>query len=227
MGSPSGEKGRDNDEEPVHNATIGEAFAVGVYEVTFDEWDACHRSGGCSHNPDDEGWGRGRRPVIDVSWQDAQDYVRWLSKETGEEYRLPSESEWEYVARAGTTGPFHFGSTITTEQANYDGTPYGSGPRGRYRRRTEPVGSFPANKFGAHDVHGNVAEWVEDCWQDNYFGAPTDANARTRGGNCTHRGLRGGSWLFGSKDARSANRDKDSSRSRNTIAGFRVARVFD
>ena len=175
MGSPSGEKGRDADEGPVHRVRISEPFAVGVYEVTFEEWEACRRGGGCSHNPDDKGWGWGRRPVIHVSWQDAQAYVRWLSRVTGKAYRLLSESEWEYVARAGTTGPFHFGSTITTEQANY-------GSRGG---RTAPVGSFPANAFGLHDVHGNVMERVEDCWHASYRGAPGDGSAWTRGGIAT------------------------------------------
>ena len=228
MGSPSGEKGRDNDEGPVHNVTIGEAFAVGVTEVTFDEWDACRRSGGCSHTPDGEGWGRGRRPVIDVSWQDAQDYVRWLSKETGEEYRLASESEWEYVARAGTTEPFHFGSTISTAQANYDGTyTYGAGRKGRYRKRTEPVGSFPANAYGVHDVHGNASEWVEDCWHVHYRAAPANGSAWTRGGDSERRVLRGGSWRHEPENLRSANRHGIQSSLRTEVVGFRVAKSLD
>ena len=117
---------------PVHRVTIREPFAVGVYEVTFEEWDACVRDGGCrGYRAGDAGWGRGRRPVINVSWEDARAYVRWLSKETGEEFRLLSESEWEYVARAGTRTAFHFGRTITTSQANYDGSyTYGSGEEG-------------------------------------------------------------------------------------------------
>ena len=228
MGSPSGENGRDNDEDPVHNVTIGEAFAVGVYEVTFDEWNACRRSGRCSHTPDDEGWGRGRRPVIDVSWADAQAYVRWLSGETGQEYRLLSESEWEYMARAGTTEPFHFGSTITTEQANYDGTyTYGSGRKGRYRKRTEPVGSFPANAYGVHDVHGNASEWVEDCWHVRYRAAPVDGSAWTSGGDCKRRVLRGGSWSHEPENLRSANRHGISSSLRTEVVGFRVAKSLD
>ena len=217
MGSPSGEKGRDADEGPVHRVRISEPFAVGVYEVTFEEWEACRRGGGCSHNPDDKGWGRGRRPVINVSWQDAQAYVRWLSRVTGKAYRLLSESEWEYVARAGTTGPFHFGSTITTEQANY-------GSRGG---RTAPVGSFPANAFGLHDVHGNVMERVEDCWHASYRGAPGDGSAWTRGGNCDARVLRGGSWYYGAQYLRSANRYELTAANRFSFAGFRVARTLD
>ena len=217
MGSPSGEKGRDADEGPVHGVRISEPFAVGVYEVTFEEWEACRRGGGCSHDPDDKGWGRGRRPVINVSWQDAQAYVRWLSRVTGKAYRLLSESEWEYVARAGTTGPFHFGSTITTEQANY----------GFNRGRTAPVGSFPANAFGLHDVHGNVMERVEDCWHASYRGAPGDGSAWTRGGNCDARVLRGGSWYYGPQYLRSANRYELTAANRFSFAGFRAARTLD
>ena len=228
MGSPESEAGRADNEGPRHRVTMANRFAVGVYEVTFEEWDACRRGGGCSHNPHGRGWGRGKRPVIDVSWADAQAYVKWLSRETGKEYRLLSESEWEYVARAGTTGPFHFGATISTQQANYDGTyTYGSGRKGRYRRRTEPVGSFPANAFGVHDVHGNVREWVEDCWHDSYRGAPGDGRAWTVGGDCKRRVLRGGSWLDGPQFLRSAFRYGYPAGYRHFVTGFRVARTLD
>ena len=228
MGSPESEARRDNDEGPRHRVRIAKPFAVGVYEVTFEEWDACRRGGGCSHNPGDKGWDRGRRPVINVSWEDAQAYVRWLSRETGERYRLLSESEWEYVARAGTTGPFHFGATLSTAQANYDGNyTYGSGRKGRYRERTEPVGSFPANAFGVHDVHGNVWEWVEDCWHDSYRGAPGDGRAWTVGGDCSRRVLRGGSWSNVPRSLRSANRLWFPAGIRNGLTGFRVARTLD
>ena len=228
MGSPSGEAGRYSNEGPMHEVTIEKPFAVGVFEVKFEEWEACRRGGGCSHNPDDKGWGRGRHPVINVSWKDAQAYVRWLSREAGAEYRLPSESEWEYVARAGTTGPFHFGSTISTEQANYDGNyTYGSGRKGRYRERTVPVGGFPPNAFGLHDVHGNVWEWVEDCWHGNYRGAPSDGSAWTSGGDCSRRVLRGGSWIFEPQFLRSAYRGRYTSGARNVYLGFRVARTLN
>ena len=227
MGSPAGEADRNTNEDPRHRVTMANRFAVGVYEVTFEEWDACRRGGGCSRNPGDEGWGRGRRPVINVSWADAQAYVKWLSMKTGEAYRLLSESEWEYVARAGTTGPFHFGATISTAQANYNGTyTYGSGRKGRYRRRTEPVGSFPANAYGVHDVHGNVWEWVEDCWHGSYAGAPADGRALTVGGDCSRRVLRGGSWVNGPQFLRSANRSRVTGGGRS-VAGFRVARTLD
>ena len=166
MGSPSSEVGRDEDEvqAPV---TIGAPFAVGVHEVTVAQWDSCVAAGGCArYRPADQGWGRGTQPVINVSWDDAQQYVAWLSTKTGHQYRLLTEAEWEYVARADTTTPFHTGATISTDQANYDGlsTPYGSGQMGEYRARTIAAGSFPANDFGLYDVHGNAAEWVEDCY---------------------------------------------------------------
>ena len=228
MGSPSGEEGRRDVEGPVHSVEISRPFAVGKYEVTFSEWDACVSGGGCGHRPDDAGWGRGTRPVIDVSWDDAQSYLAWLSGETGAGYRLLSEAEWEYAARAGTTGPFHFGSTISTDQANYDGTfTYGSGRKGVYRGETVPVGSFPANGFGLHDMHGNVWEWVEDCWHDSYASAPADGSARTTDVDCSGRVLRGGSWRFIFPwDLRSAFRYWYSTGSRSNRFGFRVARTL-
>ena len=227
MGSPSGESGRSDTEGPVHRVRIGRAFAVGVYEVMFAEWDACVSGGGCyGYRPDDEGWGRGRRPVINVSWEDAQRYVRWLSIKTGQEYRLLSESEWEYVARGGTTGPFHTGSTISPSQANYDGRyTYGSGRRGRYIGKTVKVGSYPPNRFGLHDVHGNVWEWVEDCWNESYAGAPTDGSA-WESGNCAARVLRGGSWFHEPWYLRSAFRNWLATGNRISFLGFRVARTL-
>ena len=228
MGSRASETGRDDDEGPVHRVTIGEAFAVGVHEVTFAEWDACRRGGGCSHTPDDKGWGRGSRPIINVSWEDAQEYVRWLSRETGKRYRLLTESEWEYVARAGTTTPFHYGATITTEQANYNGSyRYGSGRKGIFRRKTMPVSSFPANAFGLHDVHGNVWEWVEDCWHQSYRGAPADGSAWTSGGDCARPVLRGGSWFSTPQNLRSAFRSRYPTGFRIGYVGFRVARTLN
>ena len=227
MGSPSQEEGRDDDEGPVHEVRIDEPFAVGVYEVTFSEWEACVNGGGCGgRRPTNHGWGRGNRPVINVSWEDAQAYVTWLSRKTGETYRRLSESEWEYVARAGTTTPFHFGTTISTGQANYDGNyTYGSGRKGRYREKTVPVGRFAANRFGLHDVHGNVREWVQDCWNGGYQGAPRDGSAWERG-DCSKRLLRGGSWDFVPRYLRSANRYWNSTGYRNYLNGFRIARTL-
>ena len=227
MGSPASEEGRDDDEGPQHRVRIGQPFAVGVYEVTFAEWDACVRAGGCGgYRPGDRGWGRGIRPVINVSWEDAQGYVRWLSRRTGNDYRLLSEAEWEYVARAGTTTPFHFGSTISTSEANYDGDyTYGNGRTGQDRRKTVAVGSFPANAFGLHDVHGNVWEWVQDCWNDRYAGAPTDGSAWERG-ECSRRVVRGGSWSSNPSGLRSAYRLWSTTGGRNYSDGFRVARTL-
>ena len=227
MGSPESEAGRDSDEGPVHRVRIERPFAVGVYELTFAEWDACVSGGGCGgYRPSDAGWGRGNRPVIRVSWEDAKAYVRWLSEETGEEYRLLSESEWEYVARAGTRTPFHTGETISTGQANYDGRyTYGSGRKGRYRGRTVVVGSFDANGYGLHDVHGNVMEWVEDCWNDDYRGAPADGSAWETG-DCKWRMLRDGSWYFIPGWIRSAARSWAVAGIQLAYAGFRVARTL-
>ena len=177
MGSRSGEGAAD--ERPRHRVTIDYRFAVGMYEVTFAEWDACANAGGCGgYIPEDNGWGRGNRPVINVSWEDAQAYVRWLAQETVETYRLLSESEWEYVARAGTTTPFNLGSTISTDQANYNGNyTFGSGRKGLYRDKTVSVGSFSPNAWGLYDVHENVWEWVEDCWNRSYAGASAGGSA--------------------------------------------------
>ena len=229
MGAPKSEEYSRDNERPVHSVSVP-SFAAGVYELTFAEWDACAASGGCGgHRPEDGGWGRGRRPAIEVSWDDAQSYVRWLSGKTGKRYRLLSESEWEYVARAGTQTPFHTGSTITPQQANYDGRDsYPSGdynPNGLYRGQPLPVGSFPANGFGLHDVHGNVWEWVEDCWNDGYAGAPADGSA-WESGDCSDRVLRGGSWYKVPWFLRSANRLRNTTAFRDYYDGFRVARTL-
>ena len=228
MGSPADEEERSGDEGPRHRVMVPRPIAVGKYEITFGEWDACVAGGGCGgYRPGDAGWGRGRRPVVNVSWEDAKGYAEWLSRKTGEGYRLLSESEWEYVARGGTRGPFHFGSTITTDQANYDGEDtYGSGRKGVNRGKTVSVGAFPANGFGLHDVHGNVWEWVEDCWHKDYTGAPTDGSAWTSGGDCGSRVLRGGSWFYVPWILRSANRYGLTAGIRNYDNGFRIARTL-
>ena len=226
MGSPASEAGRFDDEGPQHQVAISYPFAVGKFEVTFHEWNACVSEGGCSHSPDDEGWGRGDHPVINVSWDDAREYVTWLSRKTGERYRLLSESEWEYIARAGTTGPFNFGSTISTDRV-YDDYPYAEELRANYRNnKTVPVGSFPGNAFGLHDIHGNVWEWVKDCWNGSYKGAPSDGSAWVSSGDCNHRVLRGGSWNNNPWDLRSAIRNWLETGKRNNNYGFRVARTL-
>ncbi len=231
MGSPNSETGRDQDEGPLRTIRIGAAFAVGKYEVTWAEWNACVSDGGCSNaGPDskggDEGWGLGKRPVINVDWNDAKAYAAWLSRKTGETYRLLSEAEWEYAARAGTTTPFSFGQTITPSQANYDGNyTYGSGPKGTYREKTMPVGSYPANAFGLHDLHGNVWEWTQDCWNGSYAGAPTNG-AAWESGDCSRRVVRGGSWFSIPQYLRSASRNRDDTSNRYIDIGFRVARTL-
>lgn len=225
MGSPEGE-GEDA-EGPRHRVTIPKPFAVGRYEVTFDEWDACVSAGGCGgYRPEDEGWGRGRRPVINVTWTDAQRYVQWLTRRTGHEYNLLSEAAWEYAARAGTTTPFWTGETISTDQANYDGNwPYGRGRKGEFRRQTTPVDAFRANLWGLHDMNGNVWEWVEDCWNQSYAGAPTDGSAWLKG-DCSIRVVRGGSWSSFAGYLRSANRFRLGLDNRYDVYGFRVSRAL-
>jgi formylglycine-generating enzyme required for sulfatase activity/uncharacterized caspase-like protein len=227
MGSPASEEGRNDDESPQHLVTISDSFAVSRFEVTFDEWDACVADGGCNgYKPEDEGWGRGRRPVINVSWDDAKAYVAWLWKKTGKVYGLLSEAEREYVTRAGTTTPFWWGSSISTTQANYNGNYiYGGKSKGENRRETVPVDSFEPNAFGLYQVHGNVWEWVEDCSHDNYTGAPSDGSAWLSG-DCKSRVLRGGSWNQVPGGLRAANRDGDSKDIRSVYYGFRLGRTL-
>jgi formylglycine-generating enzyme required for sulfatase activity len=202
------------DEKPPHRVTIRRPFAVGKFEVTFAEWDACAAEGGCKHRPSDEGWGRGRRPAINVSWHDAKDYVDWLSRKTGKSYRLLSEAEWEYAARAGTTTWYYFGDTISKSQAQFDAD------------RTVEVGSFPANKFGLHDMHGNVREWIEDALHSSYQGAPGDGS-EWQGGDVSKRVLRGGSWYIDIPlGLRSAYRTWNPPDYRINNVGFRVARTL-
>ena len=227
MGSPESEPLRNDDEGPQRTVSIP-AFAASAHEVTFAGWDACVAAGGCGgYRPDDEGWGRGDRPVVGVSWDDAQLYIDWLSRTTGQHYRLLTESEWEYAARAGTTTPFHTGRTITPKQANFDGrydypaNEYNES--GLFGRQTVPVGSFAPNAFGLHDMHGNVWEWVQDCY-GGYSAAPSDGSA-VEGDGC-QRVLRGGSWGFSPSYLRAAIRFRNSSGFRYFDLGFRVARTL-
>ena len=200
-------------EKPPHKVSIQRPFAASKYEVTFGEWDACVAGGGCASNPrpSEAGWGKGRRPVINVSWEDAKEYVAWVSRKAGTTYRLLSEAEWEYAARAGTTTNYAFGDTITNSQAQYS------------KRNTAEVGSFQPNNFGLHDMHGNVSEWCEDSWHPNYIGAPADASAWPSG-DMHARVLRGGSWFHAPAGIRSAYRAKYLQDYRASDVGFRVAR---
>jgi formylglycine-generating enzyme required for sulfatase activity len=204
-------------EKPERTIAIRRPFAIGRREVTFAEWDQCADAGACKHRPDDHGWGRGDRPVINVSWDDAKLYVAWLSQKTGQRYRLPTEAEWEYAARAGTKTPFWWGKDVGTGRAQCEGCGSPSG------RQTSPGGSFRPNGFGLYDTVGNAAEWVEDCWNDNYRNAPKDGSAWTSG-DCHLRVLRGGNFTSKPSDARSAARFRYDSDVRYYANGFRVVR---
>jgi formylglycine-generating enzyme required for sulfatase activity len=226
MGSPESEPERDADEGPQHEVCV-QPFEIGRYEVTFADWDACVADGGCSAEPDDQGWGRGRRPVVNVSWEHVGEYVRWLNGKGGQQgYRLPSEAEWEYAARAGTTTPYFTGDCISTDQANFDGTfEYGDCPPPTEvdLHQTQPVGSYGANPWGLYDMNGNVNEFVADCWNEGYVGAPTDGSA-WEDGNCSRRVLRGGSWFGYPGYLRSAYRCRSGPAFGHRTIGFRLAR---
>ena len=249
MGSPEGERGRYDDEGPQHRVTISKPFAVSKHEVTVGQYaefvrETKHRTGNC-RLPEGQSWRdpgfkqSNDHPVVCVNWDDASTYVYWLSMKTGHEYRLLTEAEWEYAARAGTTTAYHFGRMILGNQANYNFNNEG----------TVAVGSYPANAFGLRNMHGNVWEWVEDCWHDDYSDAPTNGNAWLSGcrkGNeddcaggdawmryCKEhivgeelRVLRGGSWVNGPVLLRSANRLGDVATERDNFSGFRVARTL-
>src|SRR6516165_700919 len=222
MGSPTSEPGHSVDENPQHTVTIARPFAVGRFEVTFDEWDACVADGGCNgYKPSDEGWGRGRRPVINVSWDDATAYVAWLSKKTGKPYRLPSGAEYEYATRGGTQTVYPWGDAIGTNNANCHacGSQWDA-------RQTAPVGSFAANGFGLYDMVGNVREWTEDCYHERYIGAPTDGSPWIEGADCSRRVVRSGSWLLAPAFLRSAYRYWFTTDYRLNYLGFRVARTL-
>ena len=226
-GSPSTEEGRFTDEQPVVTVTISKRIAMGRYEVTFDDYKRFTDDSATTRTlPADQGWGRGTRPVINVSRDDAKAYAAWLSTQTGRTYRLPSEAEWEYAARAGTTMAYSFGASINCSQANYarrPGDPCNSGSNASLAR-TVGVGSFSANDFGLYDMHGNVWEWVEDCYNvgTGYTGAPTDGSARTSC-NAVRFVLRGGSWSSSRFSARSAERLRVTSSSRRSNnLGFRL-----
>ena len=241
MGSPDPEEGEVVEPEamrdrPQHTVTIAAAFAVGIHEVTFDEWDACVRAGGCGgHTPDDGGWGRGRRPVINVSWEDAQAYAQWLTERTGHQYRLPSEAEWEFVARAGTRTARYWGESPDgqCDHANgYDVTLHDVDPSPYNAPAncsdgyewTAPVGSFAPNPFGLYDMLGNVQEWVEDCRRFGYAGAPTDGSVWHKNACRDGHGVRGGSYGHPPPLLRSAQRLASPTARRSLYTGFRVAR---
>ena len=216
MGSSEDEGGRFTDEGPQREVIFDYRLAVGRYEVSWAEWEVCVDEGGCQAR-DDSNWGRGARPVINVSWHDAQDYVAWLNTKVADApYRLLTEAEWEYAARAGTQTRYAFSDGISSDQANFAEEPeFG---------RTAPTGSYPANAFGLYDMHGNVWEWVEACYHDSYSGTPTDGSVVTSG-DCPRRVLRGGPWDYNPWLLRSGRRVWGIPTTRNNIIGFRVART--
>ena len=241
MGSPAGEAGRLDDEGPVHRVEIAESFAVGVHEVTRGEYAhfvqaTGHEAGSSCRVPDDESGGwierpgaswrapgfeqTDRHPVVCVSWEDAQAYVRWLSAETGHAYRLPSEAEWEYAARADTSTPRYWGAAGPCEHANGAEASCADG-----HVWTSPVGTFAANGLGLHDVLGNADEWAQDCWHEGYENAPAGGRAR-ESGDCSMRVLRGGSWDDAPDRLRAASRERAASGMRSSTAGFRVLQVL-
>ena len=217
MGDLSG--GGDVDEGPVRTVSIPRPFAVARYETTFAQWDACAAAGACRQGVGDIGFGRGDRPVMLVTWEDAQAYARWLSETTGKRFRLPSEAEWEYAARAGSETRFPWGDDVGRGNANCDGC----GSRWD-DERTAPVGSLPANAFGVHEMVGNVYEWVEDCGQYSYEGAPSDGSAVAPDAACRLHMIRGGSWLSLPRASRPANRVRSPVGFSDINVGFRVAR---
>jgi formylglycine-generating enzyme required for sulfatase activity len=220
MGSPPNEKGRWDDEGPQHRVTIARPFAVAKFELTFSEWDTCVAYGNCSPRIRDAGFGRKQQPTINVNWSDAQQYVAWLSKMTGKPYRLLTEAEYEYATRAGTQTVYPWGNQVGRNNANcgvcgsrWDG------------KQTAPVGSFAPNRFGLYDTVGNVEEWVEDCANDSYSGAPSDGSAWLTG-DCSHRVLRASPWGGDAAVLRSAFRSPYPASARGDAIGFRVARTL-
>jgi formylglycine-generating enzyme required for sulfatase activity len=238
MGSAAGEKGREADEGPQRDVRFNKRFAIARTEVTFAQWQACNKDGVCLQNPSDEGWGRGDRPVINVSYQDVQQYLAWLRKKTGRDYRLPTEAEWEFAARAGSSAARYWGDEVTDacRFANvYDRT--GKAHTDFQREvhncfdgfpQTSPVGKFKANEYGLFDMLGNVWEWVEDCWHDNYQGSPEDgSSAWVAKGDCGKRVVRGGAWISDPRQVRAAERNGSPVTTRNRYLGFRVARSMN
>ncbi len=222
MGSPKEEDGRWETEGPQHKVVFARPFAVSKFEVTFEQWDACVEVGGCAR-VSNSGVVRGTQPVVNVSWKDAQRYVAWFSRMTGQIYRLLSEAEWEYAARGGSEKAYSWGGEVGKEKAHCLGCgsqQHGSAPI--------PVGSFAANAFGLHDMHGNVWEWVDDCWHDDYAESPPDDGSvwATRCKDNSRRVIRGGSWHLEPRYLRAASRHWNDVDYRDNGLGFRVGRVL-
>ncbi len=214
MGAPKDQGG--SEAKPRHSVRITKDFAVGRFEVSFSEWDRCVADKGCRYRPQDSKWGRGDRPVINVSWNDVQAYIKWLNAKTKRNYRLLTESEWEYAARARSITPYSFGNYISYRRANFD----------RHESRTMPVQSYWANRFGLYQMHGNVAEFVQDCWHATYRNHPKDGSAwlKQNGGDCSLKVIRGGSWKGRTAELKSSSRSYVDINSRSNEVGFRIAR---
>jgi formylglycine-generating enzyme required for sulfatase activity len=224
MGSPDSELERFNNESQQHPVSVSSLF-MAKYTVTQSQWRAVAAMPQVERklNPNPSNFKGDTRPVEKVSWFDAIEFCARLSKHTKRQYRLPTEAEWEYACRAGTTTPFHFGETISTELANYNGSAYADGPTGRSRGETTHIDYFDiANAWGLSDMHGNVWEWCQDHWHDDYQGAPKDGSAWLSNDDSRHV-VRGGSWFFYPRDCRSAYRDFNNPGNRNDNIGFRVA----
>ena len=220
------------DEQPRHEVAFAAPFAVGRYAVTFAEWDAAQLDPDWVRiterplrKPDDRGWGRGHRPVIDVSWEDAEAFAKWLAAKTGKRYELLSKSEREYVTRAGTTTLFWWGNEISPKQANYDSSGLNPSDAASNAQKTLPVDSFAPNPWGLYNVHGNVEDWVEDCYRPNYDAAPRDGTARPAA-DCPpgDRVTRGGSWIADPSLLRASSRRRVSEKTRSSFIGFRIVR---
>ena len=205
-------------EQPVHLVSLPGPFAIGRYEVTWDEWEACAAAGGCTAQPDDHLWGRGRRPIINITWDDAHQYTAWLSEHTGATYRLPTEAEWEYAARGGTYTEYPWGDDIGVNMANCREC-----GADLWAHQSLEVGLFPPNPFGLYDMQGNSWEWIEDCWNDSYAGAPDDGSPWLAG-DCAWRIVRSGSWYYFPPLARSAARDRFQANLGSYNIGVRVVR---
>lgn len=232
LGAVDGDETARANEKPARPVSFSAPFAMSVNEVTFADYDACVADGKCDNRPDDKGWGRGSRPVINVSWQDAQDYVAWLSGKTGFTYALPSEAQWEYGARAGSDN-VHVGGSAKALCAFANGASKETGVAWSNKEctdpgvgRTLPVGTLSANDFGLKDMIGNVAEWTMDCNTLNLRDAPVDGSPDGRG-SCAQRVVRGGSWFSGADDLRLSARSMLRRGDRNDFTGFRVIRVID
>lgn len=224
MGAATGEPGARPDERPQRPVRIDRPFAIGRFEITHRQWQACLDAGGCAgHQPRDHGWGRGDRPVMNVNLADIDAYLAWLRHVTGKSYRLPSEAEWEYAARAGSTTAFFWGDAVGRDRAVCHKCRDGAG---KVAQGTLPVGRFPPNRFGLHDMHGNVWEWTADCHHADYRGAPDDGRPwrEAGGGDCTQRVQRGGSWYYIAANSRSARRSYNKIGARWYDVGFRVVR---